>query len=285
MDRDAISKWSKVIENIAPLPFIVGMLLQKLEDPDVSVKDIENILSRDPLLVAKVLKMANSAYYGFPRSIATVREAVIILGINTVRSICLAVSIKSVMDVDASGYWFGNFKGLWEHSLLVGSGARIVAKKLKLNDPEKFFVAGLLHDIGKVILSSVVKEYKLQILKNLIFGNKSISQSEEDFVGISHNIVGYLLANYWNLPQFISDIILYHDDPLNAPREIIENVLVVSSANELSYNFVSEDLKQIGLSERRDSKGSEYLGSLGLLKEKDSILESMRKILETELEV
>ncbi|MGC8766176.1 MAG: HDOD domain-containing protein [Brevinematia bacterium] len=285
MDKEVVSRWSRIIENTAPLPFVVSILLEKLEDPEVSIQDIESILSRDPLLVAKVLKMANSAYYGFPRTIATVREAVIVLGINTVRSICLAVSIKSVMDVDVSGYWFGNFRGLWEHSILVGSGARVIAKKLKYHDPERFFVAGLLHDIGKVVLSSVIKEYKVQILKNFIFSDKTISQSEEDLIGISHNSVGYMLANYWNLPQFISDVILYHDNPLESPTDIKNDVLAVSAANELSYNFISDDLKQVGLSSKRDNKANEYLRILGLSKEKNYILESMKKVLDMDLEV
>lgn len=285
MDEEQLQKWNKIIENTSPLPFVVNILLQKLEDPEANISDVEDVLEKDPLLVTKILKMANSAYYGFPRTIGTVREAIIVLGLNTIRSIALAVSIKSIMNVDVSGYWFGGVRGLWEHSVLTASGARIIAKKLKFQDPEKFFVAGLLHDIGKIILSSIAREYKVQFLKNFIFHNKSISQSEEEMIGISHNLVGNMLANYWNLPQFISDVILYHDDPMGAPENIRRDVLVVSSANELSYNFISEDLKEMGLTEKRNKKALEYLSILGIAREYKSIVEQMKKVLDISPEV
>ncbi|MEN2998269.1 MAG: HDOD domain-containing protein [Brevinematia bacterium] len=285
MNEEQLIRWNKIIENTSPLPFVVSILLQKLEDPEANIKEIEETLEKDPLLVAKVLRMANSAYYGFPRTIATVREAVIVLGFNTIRSIALAVSIKSIMSVDVSGYWFSGIKGLWEHSVLTASGARIIAKKLKLADPEKYFVAGLLHDIGKIILSNITKEYKVQFLKNFVFYDKTISQSEEEMIGISHNTVGYLLANYWNLPQFISDVILYHDNPLTAPESIVKDVIVISSANELAYNLVPGDIKEIGLTDKRIKRANEFLTYLGLPGEGQVIWEQMKKVLDISAEV
>ncbi|MCX8029556.1 MAG: HDOD domain-containing protein [Brevinematales bacterium] len=285
MDEEQLLRWNKIIESTPPLPFIVSTLLKKLEDPEASIREIEETLEKEPLLVAKVLKMANSAYYGFPRSITTVREAIIVLGLNTIRSIALAISIKSIMNVDVSGYWFSSIKGLWEHSLLTAGGARVIAKKLRLSDPEKYFVGGLLHDIGKIILSSITKEYKVQFLKNFLFYNKTISQSEEEVIGISHNTIGNMLANYWNLPQFISDIILYHDNPFDAPEEIRKDIVVISTANELSYNFIPENLVEIGVSEKRNKRADEYLKYLGIPNERESIIKTMEKMLEISPEV
>ncbi|MCS7299395.1 MAG: HDOD domain-containing protein [Spirochaetia bacterium] len=280
MEEEQLLKWNKIIEKTPPLPFVVNTLLNELDNPDVDIKKIEEIIEKDTLLVTKVLRMANSAYYGFPRSIATVKEAIIVLGFNTIRSIVLAISIKSVMNVDVSGYWMGSMKGLWEHSLLTAGGARVIAKKLKLQDPERYFVAGLLHDIGKIILSSIAKEYKVQFLKNFLFYNKTISQSEEEIIGISHNMVGYLLANYWNLPQFIAEVILYHDDPSKAPEIIRKDITVVSAANELSYNFIPENLIEIGVSDKKNKKAEEYLSYLSILNERDSILGAMKKFIQ-----
>lgn len=280
MDEEQLIKWNKIIENSVSLPFVVSILLQKLADPEANIGEIEEILEKDPLLVAKVLRMANSAYYGFPRTISTVREAIIVLGLNTIRSIVLAISIKSVMNVDVSGYWFGNMRGLWEHSILTAGGARVIAKKLKFGDPERYFVAGLLHDIGKIVLSDIAKEYKVQFLKNFIFHDKTLSQSEEEIIGISHNMVGYLLANHWNLPQFISDVILYHDDPASAPEYVRRDIIVVSCANELSYNFIPEDFKEFGVADKKNQKANDYLSYLGILKEKQNILDSMKKVLD-----
>ena len=285
MDESRLLKWNKIIENTSPLPFIVSILLNKLEDPEVSIKEIENVLEKDPLLVAKVLKMSNSAYYGFPRTISTVREAILVLGLNTIRSIALAISMKSIMNIDTSGYLFGNVRGLWEHSLLTAGGARVIAKRLKLHNYEKYFVAGLLHDIGKIILSDVAKEYKIDFLKNFVLHDKSISQIEEEIVGVSHNVIGHMLANYWNLPQFISDVILYHDDPFSAPKDILRDVLVISSANELSYNFISDDLKEMGVANRRNKEAKKFLEYLNIFEERDSILNDMRKVLDVSLEV
>jgi len=285
MDEDLLTKWNKIIENTAPLPTVVSMLLERIDDPKSNVKDLEILIEKDPILTSKILKMANSAYYGYPKTIASIKEAIIILGTNVIRSICLAVVTKSMMSVDSSGYFFNKPTGLWEHSVLVASGARTISKILKVDDPEKYFVGGLLHDIGKIILSHEVKPHRLQILKYLLFREVTISEIESEIIDISHNVVGEMLANYWNLPKFISNIIRYHDNPYESPNEIFNDVLIVSCANELSYNFISDDLKEIGFSNKRMAFADKYLKELGVKKEKEFILKSMAKSIEIFSEV
>jgi putative nucleotidyltransferase with HDIG domain len=285
MEDDLIIKWNKIIENTAPLPAIVSMLLERIDDPKSSVKDMEILVEKDPILASKILRMANSAYYGYPKTIASIGEAIIILGTNVIRSICLAVVTKSIMNVDSSGYFFTKSKGLWEHSVLVASGARTISKILKLDDPERYFVGGLLHDIGKIVLSHEVKPYRLQILKYLLFKDVTISEIEKEIIGISHNVVGEMLASYWNLPKFISNVIRYHDNPYEAPKETFRDVLIISCANELSYNFISDELKEFGLSSRRMIFADRYLGELGISNERENILESMAKSIEIFSEV
>jgi putative nucleotidyltransferase with HDIG domain len=285
MDEDLLTKWNKIIENTAPLPTVVSMLLERIDDPKSNVKDLEILIEKDPILTSKILKMANSAYYGYPKTIASIKEAIIILGTNVIRSICLAVVTKSMMSVDSSGYFFNKPTGLWEHSVLVASGARTISRILKVDDPEKYFVGGLLHDIGKIILSHEVKPHRLQILKYLLFREVTISEIESEIIDISHNVVGEMLANYWNLPKFISNIIRYHDNPYESPNEIFNDVLIVSCANELSYNFISDDLKEIGFSNKRMAFADKYLKELGVKKEKEFILKSMAKSIEIFSEV
>jgi len=285
MDEDLLTKWNKIIENTAPLPTVVSILLERIDDPKSNVKDLEILIEKDPILTSKILKMANSAYYGYPKTIASIKEAIIILGTNVIRSICLAVVTKSMMNVDSSGYFFNKPTGLWEHSVLVASGARTISRILKVDDPEKYFVGGLLHDIGKIILSHEVKPHRLQILKYLLFREVTISEIESEIIDISHNVVGEMLANYWNLPKFISNIIRYHDNPYESPNEIFNDVLIVSCANELSYNFISDDLKEIGFSNKRMAFADKYLKELGVKKEKEFILKSMAKSIEIFSEV
>ncbi len=277
-------KWNKIVEKVTPLPAIVNILLSKFDDPEVNVEEVENLISKDPILALKVLKMANSAYYGFPRSIVSIKEAILVLGLNTVRSIVLTVAMRSIMNVDASGYGFTTKKELWEHSLLVASGAKYIAKKLKYNNPEKFFIAGLLHDIGKIVLSEVMSRHKIDVIKYMVFKKMKIHEIENQIAFISHNVLGEKLGNYWNLPEFFVKVIRYHDEPFLAPEEIRKDIIVVSASNELSYKFVGSALSSLMITEIRLKTAEIYLTELGLQDTKEEILEVMSKALDISLE-
>lgn len=284
-DNLDVGKWVKVIENVRPFPHVVGLLIRKIDDPEADIKDIEDLVGKDVVIAAKVLKMANSAYYGFPKSIDNLHDAILILGMNTIKSIVIAIFTKSVMNVDASGYGLVDKGDLWKHSVLVASGARYIAKKLKLQNIERFFVAGLLHDIGKVVISEIIQKYKMDVIRYMLFKNMDIPSIEDEIVGINHNILGEMLAKFWNFPDFISQIIKYHDDPLSAPDSIKNDVLVVSSANKFSYKFVQKNLVNLGIPQMHVSKGMEYLKLLKLDDQFEDILGNMSKFLDAFLEV
>ncbi|MBC7348287.1 MAG: HDOD domain-containing protein, partial [Clostridia bacterium] len=116
------------------------------EDPDSTAADLNGVIGQDQALTAKILRLANSAYYGFPRRIGTITEAVILLGFNTIRNLVLTASVSQVLQREAPGY--GLAKGeLWRHALTSAMAARLLARKVRYRGAEEAFVAGLLHDI------------------------------------------------------------------------------------------------------------------------------------------
>jgi HD-like signal output (HDOD) protein len=154
-DKESDQLWDKIIsesENLPVLPDIINKVLQEIDSETSNPDSFQKIISQDPVLTAKVLKMSNSAYYGFSREISTISEAVLILGMDTLKSLAIAASAVKLLNRDVVGYGLGE-GGLWKHSLAAAMSATLIAKQMNIKDAEKYFVAGLLHDIGKILLS------------------------------------------------------------------------------------------------------------------------------------
>ena len=140
------------MRNLPTLPLIVTRLLELIEDPGSAIQDLQEVISMDLALTAKVLKLANSAYYGYPREISTLTQAVIVLGLNTIKSLVLAASAYNIFYKELPGYKMAR-GGLWFHSFLTASFAKMIAKKKVPAAQETAFIAGLLHDMGKQVMS------------------------------------------------------------------------------------------------------------------------------------
>ncbi|MBN1898480.1 MAG: HDOD domain-containing protein [Spirochaetes bacterium] len=234
--------WKKVMstaENLPTLPDIVNQVLEQIDNPNSNPHVFQEIISQDPVLTAKVLKMSNSAYYGYSREIVTISEAIIILGMDTLKSLAIAASAYATLSKEAQGY--GLARGdLWRHSLASATGARLIAKQLEYKEVEKFFVTGLLHDIGKILLSSQLGKYIDQIRTITKMRNISFDLAEREVMGFNHCDVGAELSNYWKLPELFSNVARYHHQPLeyqssrSEERTLIE---IVHIADILSYNL------------------------------------------------
>jgi putative nucleotidyltransferase with HDIG domain len=183
-------------------------------DVNTSPTDLTKVISLDPVLTGKLMRLVNSAYFGFSREIISPVRAVVMLGMNTVKNLVLGSSVMSA---------FGkrkNFRALdmdmfWKHSLGVGVISKLIAQKRNINKNfwEGYFIAGLLHDIGKIPLNSRFSDEYLNILK--IPENESLPLfvSEKKILGIDHAHVGNLIAEKWKLGEEISDSITYHHTP------------------------------------------------------------------------
>lgn len=230
--------WKRILaeaENLPVLPDIVNQVLRQIENPSSSPTAFQDIISQDPVLTAKVLKMSNSAYYGFSREIDTLSEAVIILGLNTLKSLAIAASAYKLLNQPYNGY--GLDKGdLWKHSLATAMAARSLAKMLNYQDTEKFFVSGLLHDIGKILLSKFLVKYSndIKILVNM--REISFDIAEKQILGFNHCDVGAEIGLYWKLPNIFVETAKYHHTVIEASLKNSLYVKVVHMADIITYN-------------------------------------------------
>jgi putative nucleotidyltransferase with HDIG domain len=221
MDRALIPISRSRIENINALPTVPGSfksISSFLEKPSVSLEKIGHLISQDPALTTKILKMVNSAAYGFPGRISSVSHAVMLLGLNVVKGLLLGVSVFEIMEKMMSG--------LWAHSVGCAIAAREIAGKLKIKDPEEISVAALLHDIGKVIMIlEYQKEYE-ETIKEAAAEECLIYDAEKAFFTETHTAVGMWLAEKWNFPRNLVEVISYHHTPQLSRLAVKETAIV-----------------------------------------------------------
>lgn len=231
------------VENINTLPTVPSVLKRLsavIEKPRITVVEISAFISNDPALTTKVLKMVNSAIYGFPGRIASVSHATMLLGLNVIKGLLLGVSVFELMQKTMSG--------LYEHSLACAIASRVIAQKKNLKEPEEVSVAGLLHDIGKVILTlEFAQEYE-NAMKEAQEKKISMFEAEKNQFNATHADVGGWLAEKWRFPRNLIEVIEFHHRPTlakNAPMEtaIVHMADLLVRARGFGYageNFVPE---------------------------------------------
>ncbi len=212
MEKDELRKkiYSK-IDELPTLPAALPRLLSLIEDSRTSSSQIAEVISRDPALTSKILKVANSAYYGFQQQIAGLDRAVPLLGFNMVRSLALSLSVIHSLPSDAKSSHFSR-EGLWLHSLTVALMIQELAKRLNKGDGSVYlFIIGLLHDIGKIVFDQFFTDLFQQALEDCVnTGQRGIHLAERRVIGIDHGEVGAMLLTRWKLPDVISAPIAAH---------------------------------------------------------------------------
>jgi len=191
--------------DIPAVPMVAFKVLRLIEDPHSTIEDIQRAITADQALATRILKIANSAFYGARRSINTVSDAITIIGFNTVKHVVLAVSTREVYK------GFGLFEQkLWEHSLAVSVASGLIASEIAFLKREEAIVVGLLHDIGKAMLNNSQPE-KYSIVTQAVYDKiKPYASIEKEFFGFDHAEVGYLLAEKWGFPELLCNVILKH---------------------------------------------------------------------------
>lgn len=200
------------VDDLPALPHIVVQVLKLTEDPNSTVKELNDVICQDQVLTAKVLRLANSAYYGYPRRIGTIVEAIVMLGFNAIRNLVLAASVQNILKQDVPGYRL-EAGDLWRHSIACAMAALTLSKRVRYHKPDEAFIAGLLHDIGKVVLNVYVNEAYEEIVKRVHQFQISFLQAEEDVLGFTHAAVGARVVDKWNLPNSYVEAIAFHHEP------------------------------------------------------------------------
>ena len=230
--------WKKVIneaENMPPLPEIVSLILKEIDNPDSQLKDLEKLIINDPTLTAIVLRISNSAFYGYSRNIDTVSKAVIVLGLATLKSIVIAASVFHSLNKNINGYGLGH-GDLYRHALATAIGAKLIAKHIKYKEEEKIFIAGLLHDIGKQLLGPHILDYIDKIKKKAIAEKISFDIAETKILGFNHGDAGGEVAKLWKLPEFIYHTMKHHHNPSVCKKNNII-VEIVHMSDILAYSL------------------------------------------------
>ena len=220
IDMD-IKSLRKKVENINSLPTIPSTLKQIskiIEDPVISLKEIGDFISNDPALTTKILKIVNSAFYGFPGRISSASHATVLLGSNVIKGLLVGASVFELMQ--------NAMLGLWEHSLGCAITSRLMAKRKGLKDYDDIYAAGLLHDIGKIILLlEFPKEYK-EAMNEAKLKNITIVETEGDHFIANHADIGSWLAEKWLFPRNLVEVIKYHHNPHLSKNAPIETAIV-----------------------------------------------------------
>ncbi|NLK63381.1 MAG: HDOD domain-containing protein [Fusobacteria bacterium] len=210
-NSEHVKKILATLDDIPTLPLVINRLMELLENPKSTAKDINDVIKTDQSLTAKTLKLVNSAYYGFPRKIGTVTDAVVILGFNTVRSLALSATVCKLFSGEKTEYF--DRAELWEHSMAVAFASRLIAKKVRYPEQEEAFVAGLLHDIAKVIEDQYFHDIFIEAVKMSKDNGISLIDAEREVIGMDHSLIGRRIADKWNLPFKVTKVIGYHHQP------------------------------------------------------------------------
>lgn len=179
------------------------------EDENSTAGDLEDVIMRDQALSAKVLKVANSAYYGIPRSVETVSRATVLLGFQTVVGLALTVSVYDTLWGSGKGHYLDR-RDLWKHSLSVATAARIIAGDANSKEGAVAFTAGMLHDIGKSVFDTYLSEEYGKVIDSCHRDGLQMHEAEEQVLGVTHGELGYKVGRRWQLPDILCESIRCH---------------------------------------------------------------------------
>lgn len=235
------------VDGLVTLPHVFLHINRLVEDPDSSLSDIAKAVSQDPSFAVRMLRVANSPFYGFPSEISSVDKAVSVIGTAQIRNLALSMSVaNSFAGLPNDLVSMDNF---WRHSLYCALIARALAKELRGCDPAAVFTAGLLHDIGELILFNRLPELARESLLCVLdqADDLPVYQAEQQVIGFDHALVGGKLASRWGLPELLVECIACHHAIARAVRYPRETAIVhlanlfaqMAEVNTLNFDDVS----------------------------------------------
>ncbi len=210
MGRDELRSKIKDIKDLPTLPLVVTRILQLVSDQESSVDDAANLIRTDHAIAAKILKVVNTAFYGFPKRITTISQAVVILGFNPIKHLLLSVSVFDLFRDKNNDRVSFDLKKFWGHSLGTAVASEMIAKTTGYPQPEEAFLAGLLHDLGKIILCLYLPDEFSQALDTVLKQELYFYQAEKKVFETDHGLIGKWVADKWNLPPLLVSAIRNH---------------------------------------------------------------------------
>jgi putative nucleotidyltransferase with HDIG domain len=213
------------IDDLPTLPRTVLKITELVNDPQSSAKDLSRVITDDQVLTARLLKLVNSSFYGFPQRISTVTNAIVLLGFDAIRSLLLTTSVFDLFSVRSKKKKQDQEK-FWDHSLGCAVGAKVIGNYLRHDKVEELFVSGLLHDIGKIVEMLFLPDEFAEVMTTTNRENSLMITAENKILGYNHAEIGRLLAAKWNLPVKLVQVIAHHHQPNQAGSFIVEASIV-----------------------------------------------------------
>ncbi len=202
------------IEKMPPLSPVVHKIIRVANDVTSSAQNLTDVIQLDPVLTAKVIRMVNSAYFGLPQEIKSLKHAVVMLGINTIKNVALSSALMGQIALKKQGELDG--ESFWKHSLGVGVASKLIARKLGVDEKftEEYFIAGLIHDIGKVLINNFFPDEMNEIVQLSAEKKGAINDLEKMKLGLSHEDIGVAIGKKWNFENNLLYAVGRHHDPV-----------------------------------------------------------------------
>lgn len=261
-----VKKVTQHIFDLPTLPTTVAKIIELVDNQNSSAQILSRIISSDQALTAQILKLANSAFYGFPRKINTVPLAIVVIGLETLKNMALSVSIIDRFSKYQHSMPF-NIYLFWEHAIGTAVASRMLARELKYQVTGEVFAAGLLHDLGKYIMSLYFKEKFSAVMAKMIDEDRPMYQIEEEvFPEINHAQIGAWLVEKWNFPEPIVMAINYHHQPDDAEKhwkiawivnlgDYLTKKIRMGYSGDMSTPFISQNVvKVLGLKSKKNGE-------------------------------
>ena len=231
------------VKDIHAMPSVIVKALNIMKKPTASMKELGDIVMFDQSLTIKILALVNSAYYGFSQQISSINIALSLLGMVKVKNIIVAVAMKPMMSNAGD-------KELWKHSMRVDAGCEYLAKLTKIMDEDEAFIAGFVHDVGKIVLHMANEKLYTKVEKAIEDG-LDVLEAEKKYFDSDHVKTGSLLAKRWQLPILLANIISYHHAPslssIPVPCNLVSLIDKVVQT-EFNPNSVDKDfIKSLGI--------------------------------------
>jgi HD-like signal output (HDOD) protein len=230
LESEALRRVVGSTEKLPSLPRVYWALTQAMSNPNVSPKEIAQLVHQDPAMCAKLLQLVNSSYFGLARRVASVEQAIVYLGFELVRNLSITAHIFSAAEAMPAVAGL-SFESLQEHGVLTAAVARKIAPDARSADDA--FTAGLLHDVGKVILTTAVPDRVAELIALSRKSGQPMHVTELQVLGVTHAEVGAYLLGLWGLPVPIVEAVAYHHDPTSVPHTTLDSLAIVHIADAL----------------------------------------------------
>jgi HD-like signal output (HDOD) protein len=231
--QESVQSAIKEISHIATLPEVTMKIISLVEDPESTAQDLNKVISNDPALGARILKVVNSAFYGLPGQIGSINRAVVLLGLNAVKNIAIAASLSKLFRGGKITPTF-DARDLWQHSIATATATRLLSNKCGLGLPDEAFLAGLIHDIGIMVEIQARRTKFIEALTMVEEQGVSLREAEFACCGATHEMFGAGLCKLWKFPVSFQYVTGFHHHPLDLPHKNRTLACLVSVADHIA---------------------------------------------------